>query len=169
MSESSLPQAHRRCALLVQNASRFVSGGVGTRQTDDQVYLRANSVDKAGAAKRAILFSNAAKSIEKNCLYVGALRKQVVVVHYPSPSMVVLFGSGKCALGTFAHQEKRSNNRRGIASCSDMEHSQTPLNIGFADSIRTKSVWQEPRYYRWEWPISAHLSKHHASVAGALG
>lgn len=165
MSESRLPQTNGRRALLVQDASRFESCGVGASQTDDQVYLRADPVDESRAAKSAILLSDAAESIEKNSLHSRTLSEEFFVAHEPSPAMVVLaYGRDHCA------QDQRSQvtlfgNRRCSASCFVLG---TPLFVGFSQALRRKSVMLYRNASTWSFPASAQFSRNHASVAGAL-
>jgi hypothetical protein len=110
------------------------------------------------------------KTIDKEFLNRKRFDQRRVPHSYTSPKQNngSYFCGGECALRTFAHQAKRSNNRRGIASCSDMEHSQTPCFVGSAKSIRRKSELRERHCSDREFSASAQFSRHHASVAGAF-
>jgi hypothetical protein len=84
------------------------------------------------------------------------------------PPTVLVFCWEQCAPVTGSLQAKRENNRRGVASCSDMEHSRRPLFVGFSQSLRNSSESPEQHDCKREFSASAQLAKHHAMVAGAL-
>jgi hypothetical protein len=120
------------------------------------------------AVKDAVYNFVVGKTIDKEFLNRKGF-DQRFVAHGPSPKQKTVFGFcwEQCAPVTGSLQAKRENNRRGVASCSELEHSRTPCFVGFSESLRLYTELRERHCSDREFSASAHSASNHASVAAS--